>query len=157
MNEQAITETRIGIVNVLDTGTAFAATGDGNGVYIPQAVAGAAGIRIGDEVVARLVRNLRDPNGRTPYMAVFIEPRNGMDEAVRKSTTDDIFDMLKDGYMTTHEIAEELGMQSGEMSPILNNLHTSGRLVKAAVFAKPGQQRASLLLWALDVSAFTGE
>ena len=62
MNEQAITETRIGIVNVLDTGSAFAATGDGNGVYIPQAVAGAAGIRIGDEVVARLVRNLRDPN-----------------------------------------------------------------------------------------------
>ena len=31
-------------------------------------------------------------------------------------------------------------MQSGEMSPILNNLHSSGRLVKAAVFAKPGQE-----------------
>lgn len=156
MNEQPITETKIGIVNVLPTGTAFAVTGDGSGVYVPQAVAAAANVKLGEETNAKLVRNLRDPNGRTPFMAIWIES-NKISQDVTKATTEDIIDMLDDGYMTTAEVAAEVGIDSQSANAILNALHTEGKVVKAAVYQKPNQQRASMLLWARDIAAFTGE
>jgi len=154
---EAITDQKIGIVNVLPTGTAFAVTTDGSGVYIPQAVAGAAGVKLGEQTNAKLVKNSRDPNGRTPWLAIYLEPQGGMDEAVRKSTTEDILDLLNEGYMSTTEVAEEVGIDSQSANAILNALHTEGKIVKAAVYAKPNQQRASLLLWARDLTGFMGE
>lgn len=156
MNDQPITETKVGIVNVLPTGTAFAVTSDGSGVYIPQAVAAAAHVKLGDETNAKLVKNLRDPNGRTPFLAIWIES-NKISQDVTKATTEDIIDMLEEGYMTTAEVAAEVGIDSQSANAILNALHTEGKVVKAAVYQKPNQQRASLLLWARDIAAFTGE
>ena len=159
MNDQtqAVIKAAIHITNVIPSGTGFAVTADGQSVFIPKSVAENAHIKMGDEVEAKLVANHADPRQRTPYMAVYIERNNAMEQAVAKATTEDIIDMLYDGYMTTAEVAAEVGIDSQSANAILSALHNEGRVVRAAAYQTPKQQRASLVLWALDLSAFTGE
>lgn len=159
MNDQtqAVIKAAIHITNVIPSGTGFAVTADGQSVFIPKSVAENANIKMGDEVEAKLVANHADPRQRTPYMAVYIERHNAMTEAVNKCTTEDILTLLEEGYLSTQEVAAEVGIDSQSANAILNNLHAEGRIVKAAVYAKPNQQRASLLLWARSLNGFIGE
>lgn len=164
MNAVIFHET-IAVINVLPSGTAFGVNSRGEGVFIPTSVANAAGVAIGDEVLAQLVPNARNPE-RTPHMAIFIAPKSAVpmqppiqpeQPPQKKLTEKEVYGVVEDGYMTTSEIADWLEVDVTTASNLLNELHKRGLLAKATVFSKPDQQRASFCLWAKDLSGFADE
>ena len=142
---------KIYIVNVLETGPAFAVTDQGEGVFIPRSVAGAAGADLGMELHARLVPN-RQMREDTPWMAVFATRHEP--DVPAASAEDKVTSLLSDGYMTTPEIADSLDMTTTDTSNLLNAMFVSGKLAKASVYANNSQTRASFLLWANSAEAF---
>lgn len=159
MNIQNFIQTTIAITNVLPSGTAFGVTARGESVFIPTGVAMKSNATVGDEVTAKLVVNTRGGE-RTPYMAIFIDQKDGEQpapEVKAMPTPDDVYKVIEDGYMTTAEVADWLDIDSQAASALLNEMHKDGKLAKASVFAKPDQERASVILWARDLNGFTGE
>lgn len=140
------------IVNVLPTGNGFGLTGNGDQVYIPHNVMSASKAQMGHEMFAKLVSNDRDPAGRTPWMAIFLS--DTPPASVSRDLAAEVINVLAEGYMTTKEVADELGIDMPEANSVLNNMFSAGQLVKASVHAKPNQMRASFLLWAKDVNQF---
>ena len=178
MNIQTFIQTTIAITNVLPSGTAFGVTAHGENVFIPIGVANKSNATIGDEVSAKLVKNsstaFRD---RTPYMAIFIEPPHQdqpapvtptavepepeltpepAPEAKPKPTVEEVYSIIEDGYMTTAEVAEWLDLDVTPASNLMNEFHNQGKVAKAYVFSKADHKRASVVLWARDVSGFVG-
>ena len=140
------------IVNVLPTGNGFGMTGNGDQVYIPHNVMSASKAQMGHEMFAKLVNNDRDPAGRTPWMAIYLSATPPA--SVSRDLSTEVINALAEGYMTTKEVAEELGIDVAEANTVLNNMFANGQLVKASVHAKPNQMRASFLLWAKDINQF---
>lgn len=140
------------IVNVLPTGNGFGLTGNGDQVYIPHNVMSASKAQMGHEMFAKLVSNDRDPAGRTPWMAIFLSSEPPA--SVSRDLATEVINVLAEGYMTTKEVADELGIDMPEANALLNNMFSNGQIVKASVHAKPNQVRASFLLWAKDVNQF---
>ena len=140
------------IVNVLPTGNGFGLTGNGDQVYIPHNVMSASKAQMGHEMFAKLVSNDRDPAGRTPWMAIFLSSEPPA--SVSRDLATEVINTLAEGYMTTKELASELGIEVSEANTVLNNMFSAGQLVKASVHAKPNQVRASFLLWAKDINQF---
>jgi hypothetical protein len=137
---------------VLPTGNGFGLTGNGDQVYIPHNVMSASKAQMGHEMFAKLVNNDRDPAGRTPWMAIYLSATPPA--SVSRDLSTEVINALAEGYMTTKEVAEELGIDVAEANTVLNNMFANGQLVKASVHAKPNQMRASFLLWAKDINQF---
>jgi len=147
-----VTQDRLTIVNVLPTGNGFGLTSGGEQCYIPANVLSASNSKMGDDLNAKLVVNERDPAGRTPWMAIYLSDVDAPE--ISRDLTSDVISLLEDGYLTTKEVALQMGLDLMEANQQLNSMFSAGQIVKASVHSKPHQQRASFLLWAKDTSAF---
>jgi hypothetical protein len=99
------------VINRLDTGTAFAATIDGNqGVFIPAKVAASLDIQVGERFTAILIENTAHPD-KTPWMAIRIIR---LDPSQQAQVQDDLArmilaDLIENGRATVEEVADGVG------------------------------------------------
>lgn len=148
---------QITIVNIIPTGTGFGVTSDGTSVFVPPRVISAADAEIGDIFSASLVNNDFNPSGRTPLLAVRLDRAEPTHDAHEVSHRDRIIEMLREGYATSAEIGEALGMDAIGAKNILKGMWEKGEIAKALIYARADQKRATHVLWALHADDFLGE
>lgn len=146
---------KVNVVNILDSGSGFAieTTEPFRSVFLPRNVTAISKVRMGDVVHAIVVPNAYDRDGRTPLMARFLSHEQPA-SVEGGEVTNRILEILDDDYLSTSEIASELGMDSQMVSHILAQMFADGMVVKAELHQKPNQKRASMLLWATDINKF---
>ena len=157
--------TDIFISRLLDTASAFGARIDtGEQVFVPATVVRASGAKEGDIGNAKLIPNTHPGSSNTPWVAVFVSindpapvpapepvrPEPSLDDRVHEAVCDL-------GYATTSEIAKEVNTDVALTHNALLRLFSKGRMVKADVYARPDQDRASFCMWAKDVTHFLPE
>ena len=149
------------IVNIIPSGTGFGVTSDNISVFVPPRVISAADAEVGDIFSASLVANDFNPSGRTPLMAVRlqrVERPQEPQEPQASSHRDRIIEVLAaNGYATSAEIGEALGMDAIGAKDVLKSMWDKGEIAKAMVYANGTQKRASLVMWALNVDDFFGD
>ena len=158
--------TDIFISRLLDTASGFAARIDtGEQVFVPATVVRASGAKEGDMGRAKLIPNTHPNGSNTPWVAVFVELHDDFtpaaaSEPVRPEPTldDRVHEAVCDlGYATTSELAKEVKADTALTHNALSRLFSKGRVVKADVYARPDQDRASFCMWAKDVAHFLPE
>ena len=159
---QAQTQTeQLTIVNIIPSGSGFGVTSDGTSVFVPPRVISAANADIGDVFTANLIHNDLNPSGRTPFLAVRLERAGLPQEAAEANTVgyrDRIIEVLSgEGYATSAEIGEALGMDAIGAKNILKGMWEKGEIAKALIYARADQKRATHVLWALHADDFLGE
>jgi hypothetical protein len=144
-------QVKVFCTNVMNTHTAFAVRADnGDEVFIPSAVAHAVKLQPADTVIAHIVPNTRHPE-KTPWFAISIErdvEQGAIDEKI-------LAYLSGTAYASTSEIAQEFSTDATTASNALNRLFRRGRLAKAEVYSRPGQERATTCLWATEAGRFT--
>jgi hypothetical protein len=153
--------TDIFISCILDTASAFAARIDtGEQVFVPATVVRASKAKEGDIGNAKLIPNTHPGSSNTPWVAVFVSINDSAPVPVRpEKTLDDrvhyaVCDLV---YATTSEIAKEVNTDVALTHSALSRLFKAGRVVKADVYARHEQERASFCMWAKDVTHFLPE
>jgi hypothetical protein len=156
--------TNIFITHLLDSGCGFAARIDtGEQVFVPATVVRASKAKEGDIGNAKLIPNTHPNGSNTPWVAVFVavQPQDEpAPEPVRpeKTLDDRVHEAVCDlGYATTSELAKEVKADTALTHNALSRLFSKGRVVKADVYARPDQDRASFCMWAKDVAHFLPE
>jgi hypothetical protein len=156
--------TDIFITYLLDSGCGFAARIDtGEQVFVPASVVRASKAKDGDTGNAKLIPNTHPNGSSTPWVAVFVavQPQDGPAPVpVRPEPTldDRVHEAVCDlGYATTSELAKEVKADTALTHNALLRLFSKGRVVKADVYARPDQDRASFCMWAKDVTHFLPE
>jgi hypothetical protein len=153
--------TDIFISRILDTASAFAARIDtGEQVFVPATVVRASGAKEGDMGRAKLIPNTHPNGSNTPWVAVFVSINDSAPEPVRHEPTieDRVHEAVCDlGYATTSELAKEVKADVALTHSALSRLFSKGRVVKADVYARHDQERASFCMWAKDVTHFLPE
>jgi hypothetical protein len=158
--------TDIFISRLLDTNSGFAARIDtGDQVFVPATVVRASGAKEGDMGRAKLIPNTHPGSSNTPWVAVFVELHDDFtpaaaSEPVRPELAldDRVHEAVCDlGYATTSEIAKEVNTDVALTHNALSRLFSKGRVVKADVYARHDQDRASFCMWAKDVTHFLPE
>ena len=129
IDEQMKTAThkRITVQEVVDSGSAFASTEDGEMVFINQRIVAAMGVQTGDDWDAFLLPNYADEREIIPWRALRLasedqEPRTNapVDEKLLHA----IVRLLNnDGYLTAAEIADTLDASVIEVHRALKNSH----------------------------------
>jgi len=154
--------TDITISNVHDRGFAFAVTDTGKQVFIPPHTLAGNTLRAGDTIKAVLVVNPSDRSAHgTPWMAVRLEAddkeqvEEKTDEQTMEQRDQEVFEVISEAaYVTTSEIAEFLEIDTKTALNSAMRLYNAGRIGKADVYAKVGQQRPSFVLFTTDVKLF---
>jgi hypothetical protein len=160
--------TNIFITHLLDSGCGFAARIDtGEQVFVPATVVRASKANDGDIGSAKLIPNTHPNGSNTPWVAVFlaVQPQDEpaptpAPEPVRPELTldDRVHEAFCDlGYATTSELAKEVKTDVALTHSALSRLFKAGRVVKADVYARHEQERASFCMWAKDVTHFLPE
>lgn len=156
--------------NIISTGSAFGIRIDtGEQAFIPSAVVKASRIQEGDTAQAMIAPN-KHSNEATPWFVIRINKDNQAAEnaanptpekpAAPAQTIDDrAFLIVKtsEGYMTTAELAADLGTDSSLAHNALLRLFNQGKIAKADVYAAGGQSRPSFCLWAASAQSFVGD
>lgn len=163
------------ILNIIQSGAGFAQVAhSGEQVFVPASVVNGARLQVGERVDAVLVPNMNELKAKTPWRAVRV-PRDGVelpplpqnltghDPVSGRSLDQMCYDVLEDtsddadvSYMTTGEVAAELNMDKKMVGNALQRLFNAGRISRAEVYHRVGQQRASFILWALEARQFVG-
>jgi len=150
-------EIEVMCTTVLATNTAFAVRADtGEQVFVPSAVAHAAQLQVGDIVRATVVPNTHYPE-KTPWFAIRVERDAPVPALIAQDSLDQrIVEYLdvQPAYATTSEVAEEFNVDTTIAGNALNRVFRRGQAVRADVYSKPDQQRASFCLWAANTSRF---
>jgi len=151
--------------NIISTGSAFGIRIDtGEQTFIPSAVVKASGIQEGDTANALIAPNKHN-NGSTPWFVIRINKDGKVEEITRhepvppKNIDDRALDIVlnADGYMTSAEVAADLGTDSSIAHNSLLRLFNQGKIAKADVYSAGGQSRPSFCLWAESAQTFLGE
>ena len=148
------------ITNVHERGFAFAVTSEGEQVFVPPYAKDGFNVTAGDKLDAVLVPNTSDPsrNG-TPWMAVRLvseqhaEPVPPVSEAPVRSMAsldEEVYSIIcSEAYVTSADIADRAGLDDTRTAGnSANRLFTAGRIAKADVYNRVGQQRPSFILYA---------
>lgn len=98
----------------------------------------------------------------TPVTSTAMVPEPALEpeptpEAKPKPTVEEVYSIIEDSYMTTKELGEWLDLDVTSTSNLMNEFHNQGKVAKAYVFSKAEHKRASVVLWARDLSGFVGE
>ena len=154
--------TDIFISRLLDTNSGFAARIDtGEQVFVPATVVRASKAKEGDMGRAKLIPNTHPGSSNTPWVAVFVELHDDFTPEPARSTPsfdDRVHEAVHElGYATTSEIAKEVNADTTLTHNALSRLFKAGHVVKADVYARADQDRASFCMWAEDVTHFLGE
>ena len=156
--------------NIISTGSAFGIRTDtGEQAFIPSAVVKASNIKEGETANATIAPN-RHANEATPWFVIRINRDQPQQEPVTyaadretaapdKTIDDRALETVKetDGYMTTAEIATDLGTDSTIAHNALLRLFNQGKIAKADVYGSGGQSRPSFCLWASSAQIFLGD
>lgn len=147
------------ITNIAYKGDAFGATKEGEGVYISPQLAEDYGVKPGQERIVRAVPNAPEHAARGVVWRVFsIEPLDASGAQPEPEFSDEeiILDALeRREMMSTGDIAALLGVESIACRRLLNGMHKAGSIVRADVFSRFEQTKASRSVWALDDTIFT--
>lgn len=145
-------------------GSAFGVNSNGEQVFINARIVDKCGLQEGMEVVALVLPNYEDKRDHIPWRALRVDdsaqaPSSAPEPVPPTLTTEQVDNMIHahivgGTYVTTAEIADELGLDSRTVNNSCNRLFNTGRIVKAVIHSSPNQQRASLLLWAKEVKRF---
>ena len=160
---------KIIITNAHAHGFAFACDTETQGqVFIPVHIAEGFDLAPGDEVEAVLVPNYQDKSDKgTPWQAVKLQ-RDSVSEVCEKVSLDksqtlnqealdaDIanFIISAGGYHTTAEIADYFEINHKTAGNAAQRLFNAGKIAKADVFNRVGQQRPTIILWAAAAKTF---
>lgn len=155
------------ITNVHDRGFAFAVTSEGEQVFVPPYAKDGLNAIAGDKFEAVLVPNTSDPSRQgTPWMAVrltgdqpAVQPTVDPEPAPVRSMAaldEQVFDIIcSEAYVTSADIAERAGLDDTRTAGnSANRLFNAGRIAKADVYNRVGQQRASFILYAENAHDF---
>ena len=160
---------KIIITNAHAHGFAFACDTETQGqVFIPVHIAEGFDLAPGDEIEAVLVPNYQDKSDKgTPWQAVKLQ-RDSASEVCEKVSLDksqtlnqealdaDIsnFVISAGGYHTTAEIADYFEINHKTAGNAAQRLFNAGKIAKADVFNRVGQQRPTIILWAASAKTF---
>ena len=160
---------KIIITNAHAHGFAFACDTETQGqVFIPVHIAEGFDLAPGDEIEAVLVPNYQDKSDKgTPWQAVKLQ-RDSVSEVCEKVSLDksqtlnqealdaDIanFIISAGGYHTTAEIADYFEINHKTAGNAAQRLFNAGKIAKADVFNRVGQQRPTIILWAAAAKTF---
>ena len=160
---------KIIITNAHAHGFAFACDTETQGqVFIPVHIAEGFDLAPGDEIEAVLVPNYQDKSDKgTPWQAVKLQ-RDSVSEVCGKVSLDksqtlnqealdaDIanFIISVGGYQTTAEIADYFEINHKTAGNAAQRLFNAGKIAKADVFNRVGQQRPTIILWAASAKTF---
>lgn len=160
---------KIIITNAHAHGFAFACDTETQGqVFIPVHIAEGFDLAPGDEIEAVLVPNYQDKSDKgTPWQAVKLQ-RDIVSEVCEKVPLDktqtlnqesldaDIasFILSAGGYYTTAELADYFEINHKTAGNVAMRLFNAGKIAKADVFNRVGQQRPTIILWAAAAKTF---
>ena len=155
------------ITNTHPNGFAFALKSDTREqVFIPPYATNDIQLERGSTYMAMLIENPNEAQQhRTPFMCISIavedavEPAPDTDVAELPTTISGrdeiIYNLICDGpYTTTTELAEASGLDVKTAGNSASRLFNAGRISKAEVHHRVGQQRCSFTLWAEVASNF---
>ena len=153
------------ISNVHTRGFAFGVCKyTGEQVFIPPFVALLQKLEVGVSVIGLLVVNPKNgDNNTTPWQCISIREMADKPEvdAAQQSTPDAaILEFIRDsrgGYLTTKDIAEDLGIEHRTAGNAAQRLFNDGRIARAEVHGRPDQTRATIILWAATPKCFLTE
>lgn len=166
-----MTQTTVTITNVHEQGFAFAVTETGEQTFIPPHTAAmVAGLAAGDTTAAVLVPNPRQDDTAitpTPWLAVKLidslnpDPEPVLEDAAPTSSAYRIDDrayaaLETVAYASNSDLASMLGEDIKTVSNAMQRLFNAGRISRAEVHHRVGQQRPSFLLYAIAASDFVG-
>ncbi len=163
-----MSETIVTITNVHERGFAFAVTQAGEQAFIPPHTASmVAGLAAGDSVEAVLAPNPRQhdssQNTPTPWLAVKPvdsagpkpEPEVAAPTPSAYRIDDRCYAALEGvAYASNNDLAAMLGEDIKAVSNAMQRLFTAGRISRAEVHHRVGQQRPSFLLYAISANDF---
>lgn len=148
-------------------GSAFGSTVNGEQVFINSRIVETMGLSEGMVVVGFLLPNYPDKRDNIPWRAMRVKVPNGQgdDEVIKhepepepEQTPGDrimaIISQTPDGYFTTVDLTEELGLDTKTVNNWCMSLHNRNLIARADVHAAPNQKRASFVLWALNSKSF---
>ena len=147
-------------------GSAFGSTVNGEQVFINARIVEAMGLDEGMVVMGFLLPNYPDKRENIPWRAMRVKVSNGQEEdeevieqdpEPEQTPGDRIMAVIKqtpDGYFTTVDLTEELGLDTKTVNNWCMSLHNRGLIARADVHAAPNQKRASFVLWALNPKSF---
>jgi hypothetical protein len=110
------THKRVVVAEVVDSGSAFGMTDEGDMVFINQRIVASVNAQTGDHYEAFLLPNYPDKREMIPWRALRLAPK-GQDPKLKKQVVDEqllhaIVRLLnKEGYLTAGEIAETLNAE----------------------------------------------
>ena len=145
------------------SGSAFGSTPDGDQVFINARIVDAMGLSEGMVLLGHLLPNFPDKRDQIQWRAMRMEkprPRAEDDEPfveAEETPGQKILARIKEGsqgYFTTVDLVEDLGLDTKTVNNNCMSLHNRGLIARADVHAAPNQKRASYVLWALDAKSF---
>lgn len=145
------------------SGSAFGSTPDGDQVFINARIVDAMGLSEGMVLTGYLLPNFPDKRDQIQWRAMRMEkpePRAEDDEPlveIEETPGQKILARIKEGsqgYFTTVDLVEDLGLDTKTVNNNCMSLHNRGLIARADVHAAPNQKRASYVLWALDAKSF---
>ena len=157
---------KIIITNAHAHGFAFACDMETQGqVFIPVHIAEGFDLAPGDEIEAVLVPNYQDKSDKgTPWQAVRLQRDNEVCEKViidnSQTLNNEALDaemlsyILSAGYYTTAELADYFEINHKAAGNAAMRLFNAGKIAKADVFNRVGQQRPTIILWAAAAKTF---
>ena len=157
---------KIIITNSHAHGFAFACDMETQGqVFIPFHIAEGFDLAPGDEIEAVLVPNYQDKSDKgTPWQAVKLQRVNEVCEKVSldklQTLNQEALDaemltyILAGGDHTTAELADYFELDHKTAGNAAQRLFNSGKIAKADVFNRVGQQRPTIILWAASAKVF---
>jgi hypothetical protein len=124
---ESATHRRVTIHEVVDSGSAFGVTHDGDMVFINQRIVSAMGVQPGDVWDAYLLLNFPDKREMIPWRALRLstegqEPLSKIKKEVDEKLLHAIVRLLNnEGYLTAAEIAETLDVPLVDVYRTLKN------------------------------------
>ena len=158
----------IAISYVHEKGYAFGVVPDtGEQCFIPPHVLDGSGAERGDVVTAHVVTNPNeDQRQNTRWCALnlatggsIIDAQPPLDTPRERVSAHDLDaevlgEVCLSAYLSTGEIAQALGVDTTTAHNSAARLFSAKKIVKAEVYARPDQSRASFVLWAKVTSDF---
>jgi hypothetical protein len=153
------------IDDITPMGSAFAATPDGEAVFINARIVSAVKIKHGDRVRVLVLPNYEDKRDRVRWRALRAEVIGTIFETVGdgepvpsepvKSKDVMVMDLLQEyGPLRTSSVGRLLNIDSGEAGALCHGLYAQGKIALANVYSSPDNNRASHRVWAVDINEF---
>jgi hypothetical protein len=168
-------EVRVFLDTISFSGCGFGVTAEGDRVFLNARLVSAVGLREGDTVTCQILPNYEDRRDDVPFRAIRADnPRRVVvtvdqdyddppevveqDVAAEPTIKDRILQHLRDtGPTCTGTLVKVMGdpsLGTTEMHALCSAMHKVGTIARADVYRRAGQDRASMVVWALSANEF---